>query len=40
MMAAYRSGGYTLSQIARHFDVHYSTVSRAVGRRHAKGEQP
>lgn len=33
MAAAYRSGGYTLAQIAKHFAVHYSTVSRAVGRR-------
>ena len=30
MVAAYRSGHYTLAAIARHFDVHYSTVSRAV----------
>jgi REP element-mobilizing transposase RayT len=33
MAAAYESGGYTLAQIASHFNVHYSTVSRAVGRR-------
>jgi hypothetical protein len=33
MVAAYTSGGYTLAQIASHFNVHYSTVSRAVGRR-------
>ena len=33
MTAAYHSGGYTLAQIAKHFNVHYSTVSRAVGRR-------
>ena len=35
MTAAYRSGGYTLAEIAKHFQVHYSTVSRAVGRRTA-----
>jgi hypothetical protein len=40
MAAAYRSGGYTLAQIANHFNVHYSTVSRAVGRRPAAGKQP
>jgi len=33
MAAAYESGGYTLAQIASHFNVHYSTVSRAAGRR-------
>ncbi len=33
MQRAYASGEYTLSQIAEHFGVHYSTVSRAVGRR-------
>lgn len=33
MRSAYASGDYTLSQIAEHFGVHYSTVSRAVGRR-------
>lgn len=33
MQRAYASGEYTLSQIADHFGVHYSTVSRAVGRR-------
>jgi REP element-mobilizing transposase RayT len=27
---AYESGAYTLAQIAGHFGVHYSTVSRAV----------
>jgi REP element-mobilizing transposase RayT len=30
MVAAYRSGGYSLAAIARHFRVHYSTVSRVV----------
>lgn len=30
MVEAYRSGNYTLAQVARHFGVHYSTVSRAV----------
>ena len=33
MQSAYASGAYTLAQIAAHFGVHYSTVSRAVGRR-------
>ena len=33
MRSAYASGAYTLAQIAAHFGVHYSTVSRAVGRR-------
>jgi REP element-mobilizing transposase RayT len=32
MAAAYRSGNYSLAAIARHFGVHYSTVSRAVSR--------
>ncbi len=40
MTAAYLSGGYTLAQIAQHFQVHYSTVSRAVGRRTAMRKQP
>ncbi len=35
MLEAYRSGTYTLAQIARHFGVHYSTVSRAVSRQSA-----
>jgi REP-associated tyrosine transposase len=30
MVKAYESGAYTLAQIAGHFGVHYSTVSRAV----------
>ena len=30
MSHAYRSGAYTMSQIADHFGVHYMTVSRAV----------
>jgi len=30
MAAAYASGGYTMAQIAAHFGVHYSSVSRAV----------
>ena len=30
MFLAYRSGGYTLNEIAGVFDVHYSTVSRLV----------
>ena len=40
MISAYQSGGYTLAQIAQHFNVHYSTVSRTVGRRAAAGKQP
>ena len=30
MAQAYATGDYTLTEIARHFGVHYSTVSRAV----------
>ena len=30
MVQAYRSGAYTMAQIATHFKVHYITVSRAV----------
>jgi len=30
MIKAYKTGNYTLEQIGRYFDVHYSTVSRAV----------
>lgn len=30
MSQAYRSGAYTMAQIAEHFGVHYMTVSRAV----------
>lgn len=40
MTIAYQSGGYTLAQIAKHFQVHYSTVSRAVGRRAQTEKQP
>jgi REP element-mobilizing transposase RayT len=32
MAEAYRSGQYTLGEIAAHFGVHYATVSRAVRR--------
>jgi REP element-mobilizing transposase RayT len=32
MARAYASGAYTLGEVARAFGVHYSTVSRAVGR--------
>lgn len=32
MARAYLSGGYSQARIARHFQVHYSTVSRAVRR--------
>ena len=37
MAAAFATGGYSLAQIAEHFGVHYSTVSRAV--RAAEQEQ-
>jgi transposase-like protein len=30
MAQAYASGAYTMAEIARHFGVHYMTVSRAV----------
>ena len=30
MAAAHLDGGHTLAAVARHFGVHYSTVSRAV----------
>ncbi|MCP4408634.1 MAG: transposase, partial [Gammaproteobacteria bacterium] len=30
MVQAYYTGDYTMKEIAGHFDVHYSTVSRAV----------
>jgi len=30
MVAAYRSGAYTMAEIAAYFNVHYMTVSRAV----------
>jgi REP element-mobilizing transposase RayT len=30
MLDAYYSGGYTMKEIAEHFGVHYSTVSRAI----------
>jgi hypothetical protein len=30
MIEAYRSGGYTMKEIAAYFKVHYSTVSRAI----------
>lgn len=33
MVQAYRSGAYSQAEIARHFGVHYSTVSRALRRR-------
>jgi REP-associated tyrosine transposase len=32
MARAYLSGQHTMAEIARHFDVHYATVSRAVKR--------
>lgn len=36
MAAAFASGDYSLQEIARHFGVHYSTVSRAVRRKEAE----
>lgn len=30
MVAAYATGDYTMHEIAEHFNVHYSTVSRAI----------
>ncbi|MBX9869482.1 MAG: hypothetical protein K2X63_06765 [Burkholderiaceae bacterium] len=30
MVQAYRSGAYTIAEIAAYFSVHYMTVSRAV----------
>ncbi|MGH9959503.1 MAG: hypothetical protein ACREBC_20645 [Pyrinomonadaceae bacterium] len=30
MREAYRTGDYSLAELARHFKVHYSTVSRAI----------
>ncbi len=40
MAEAYLSGDYTLAEIARHFAVHYSTVSRAVQEREKQTSQP
>lgn len=37
MARAYLAGGYTLAQIANHFAVHQSTVSRAVKRYEQRG---
>lgn len=36
MARAYRTGRFSLAEVAHAFDVHYSTVSRAVGRRPAR----
>jgi predicted DNA-binding protein YlxM (UPF0122 family) len=30
MVEAYQAGDYTMKEIAEQFDVHYSTVSRAI----------
>jgi REP element-mobilizing transposase RayT len=41
IVVAYQSGGYTLQQIAAHFGLHYSRISRIVSQRHrarAKGK--
>lgn len=43
MARAFLDGGYTLAEVARHFSVHYATVSRAVRReeqRRAEGALP
>ncbi len=32
MVEAYRTGDYTMKDIADYFNVHYSTVSRAIKR--------
>ena len=37
MALAYLTGGHSQSAVARHFGVHYSTVSRAA-RRHETGD--
>ncbi|HET7675031.1 MAG TPA: helix-turn-helix domain-containing protein, partial [Gammaproteobacteria bacterium] len=39
MAAAYQAGHYSLAAIARHFNVHYSTVSRAVKAAEAEEER-
>lgn len=36
MVEAYRSGDYTMKEIAEYFDVHYSTVSRAIKKTEAR----
>jgi hypothetical protein len=38
MVAAYRSGDYSMKAIAEYFGVHYSTVSRAIEDKERKGE--
>lgn len=40
MAKAYASGGYTMQEIAEHFKVHYSTVSRAVRQEQLTRESP
>jgi transposase-like protein len=41
MVAAFRSGGYSMAEIGRHFGVHYSTVSRYVRKAsRSAAEQP
>ncbi|RDH80889.1 MAG: hypothetical protein DIZ78_17660 [endosymbiont of Escarpia spicata] len=37
MAKAYLSGDYSMREIADHFGVHYSAVSRAVGRKSKSG---
>ena len=38
MVEAYRTGDYTMKDIADYFNVHYSTVSRAMKRTEQKEE--
>ncbi len=40
MARAHLEGGYSLSQVARQFGVHYSTVSRAAARLAAREDMP
>jgi len=30
MLAAYQSGGYSMKDLAKHFDLHYTSVSRII----------
>ncbi|NOQ94398.1 MAG: addiction module toxin RelE, partial [Methylophaga sp.] len=32
IVAAYRTGGYTMNEIASYFGCHYSTVSRVIAK--------
>ncbi|MCF6211049.1 MAG: addiction module toxin RelE, partial [Gammaproteobacteria bacterium] len=35
---AYQSGGYSMKEIGSYFRLHYSRVSRIIGKRRAKGK--